>query len=85
MATGPLALRVFTSGTTVFPAMIDATAPVGVAADRSLYLTAIGGSTIAGTAFTAFFFPRSVAGSIAPNFATPGMVVAVDRYPPSGF
>jgi hypothetical protein len=85
MTPGPLALRAFTSGSSVFPAMIDAAAPTGVAADRVGNLTAVGGSTIAGSAFTTFFFPRSVLGSIATSFTTPGIVTAVDRYPPSGF
>lgn len=85
MATGPLALRVFPSGTNVFPAVIDATAPAGAAADRANNLTAVGGSTIAGSVFTAILFPQSVAGSTAAKFTTPGVVYVVDKYPPSGF
>ncbi|MEP6494241.1 MAG: DUF4397 domain-containing protein [bacterium] len=94
MATGALALRANIAGSTTLPALVDATAPAGVAADRTLNLTAIGGSTIAGTAFTAFFFPPAVVGSLAANVVvgtcptrctTPGVVYAVDRYPPSGF
>ena len=94
MATGALALRANSSGSTALPAMVDATAPAGVAADRSLNLTAIGGSTIAGSAFTAFLFPPAVQGSRAAlvvvatcptKCATAGAVFAVDRYPPSGF
>ncbi len=85
MTPGALALRVLTAGSKVLPAMIDATAPTGVAADKPNNLTAVGGSTIAGSVFTAFCFPRSVAGSTAANFTTPGCVYAVDRYPPSGF
>lgn len=90
----PLAVRVNASGSTTLPAMIDATAPAGVAADKSLNLTAIGGSTIAGSAFTAFLFPAAVqnsraalvvAGTCPTKCTTAGAVFAVDRYPPSGF
>jgi hypothetical protein len=89
-----LVVRANASGSTTLPAMIDATAPAGVAADRSLNLTAIGGSTIAGSAFTAFLFPAAVqnsraalvvAGTCPTKCATAGAVFAVDRYPPSGF
>jgi len=54
----------------------------------------LGGSTIAGTAFTAFLFPPAVTGSLAASVvagtcptrcATAGVVYAVDKYPPSGF
>jgi hypothetical protein len=82
---GPLDFRVFQSGSTAFPAMIDAVAPAGLPADRVNNLTAVGGSTIAGSVFTAFLMPRSVAGSTATNFTTPGIVYMVDKYPPSGF
>jgi hypothetical protein len=94
MGTGALALRAEATGSTALPAMVDATAPAGVAANRDLNLTAIGGSTIAGSAFTAFMFPAAVAGSRAAlvvagtcptKCATAGAVFAVDRYPPSGF
>jgi hypothetical protein len=85
MPTGPLALRAFSAGSRAFPAMIDASVPAGLPADRPNNLTAVGGSTQAGSVLTAFLFPRSVAGSTARNFATPGVVYIVDRYPPSGF
>ena len=93
-APGPLSLRANAAGSTTLPAMVDVTAPAGIAADRNLDLTAVGGSTIAGSAFTAFVFPAAVTGSLAANVvaatcptrcATPGMVFAVDKYPPSGF
>jgi hypothetical protein len=92
--TGALNLRANAAGSKTLPAMVDANAPAGVAADKVLNLTAIGGSTIAGTAFTAFMFPPAVTGSLAANVVagtcptrctTPGAVYAVDRYPPSGF
>jgi uncharacterized protein DUF4397 len=85
MAVGPLNLRAFAAGTTAFPAMVDVNAPAGLAADRTNNLTAVGGSTIAGSVLTAFIVPRSVSGSTAANFTTPGIVYIVDRYPPSGF
>ena len=82
---GALALRAFPSGSTAFPAMADANAPAGIAADRANNLTAVGGTTIAGSVITAFIVPRSVAGSRAANFTAPGILYIVDRYPPSGF
>lgn len=85
MPPGPLAVRVLASGTSALPAMIDATAPAGAAADQHNDLTAVGGSTIAGSAFTAFAFPPSVAGSKASSSTKASIVFAVDHYPPSGF
>ena len=85
MTPGPLAVRVLTSGSLALPAMIDATAPAGAPADQHNDLTAVGGSTIAGSAFTAFAFPPSVAGSKAAASAKASIIFAVDHYPPSGF
>jgi len=91
---GALALRANAAGSKTLPALIDATAPAGVVADKVLNLTAIGGSTIPGSAFTAFVFPPAVTGSLAANVVagtcptrctTAGIVWAVDKYPPSGF
>jgi len=91
---GALTLRANAAGSKTLPAMVDAAAPAGVAADKVLNLTAVGGSTIAGSAFTAFVFPAAVTGSLAANVVagicptrcnTPGVVFAVDKYPPSGF
>jgi hypothetical protein len=93
-APGAFTLRANAAGTTTLPAMVDAAAPAGVAADKVLNLTAIGGSTIAGTAFTAFLFPPATTGSLAAQVVagtcptrctTAGVVYAVDKYPPSGF
>lgn len=90
MTPGPLAFRLTTSGSS--SVLVDATAPAGAAADRTNNLTAVGGSTIAGSAFTAIFFPAAVAGSpsagsagCVAKCAAPGVVWVVDRYPPSGF
>lgn len=94
LATGALHLRTNAAGTTTVPTMLDATAPAGVAADQSNDLTAIGGSTIAGSAFTAFIFPPAtagtrgalkVAGTCPTSCTTAGAVFAVDKYPPSNF
>jgi hypothetical protein len=91
---GPLALRANAAGSKTLPAMVDVAAPAGVAADRTANLTAIGGSTIAGSVFSAFIFPAAITGSLAANVVaatcptrctTPGIVFAVDKYPPSGF
>ena len=82
---GTTSLRAFATGSTTFPAMIDVAAPAGLAADRANNLTAVGGVTQAGSVLTAFVFPRSVAGSKATSFTTPGILFIVDRNPPSGF
>jgi hypothetical protein len=58
----------------------DATALAGVAA--TVDLEAQPGTTIAGSAVSGFVFPRSVAGSKAANFTTPGIVFVWDRRPP---
>jgi hypothetical protein len=89
---GPLVLRAEAAGSKTLPAMADVAAPAGIAADRVANLTAVGGSTIAGSAFTAFIFPPAAAGSLAATSgsctakcAAAGIVYAVDKYPPSGF
>ena len=57
-------------------------APVGAAGDPLNNLTTIGGSGQAGSAVTAYVFPRSVAGSRAPAaLTTPGIVFIVDKHP----
>jgi len=58
----------------------DATALAGVAA--TVDLDAQPGTTIAGSAVSGFVFPRSVAGSKAANFTTPGIIFVWDRRPP---
>lgn len=65
----------------------DATALAGVAA--SVDLDAQPGTTIAGSAVSGFVFPRSVAGSKAPqgtisgvNYGLPGIMFVWDRRPP---
>lgn len=56
-------------------------APVGAAGDPLLNLTTIGGSGQAGSVVTAFLFPRTVAGSTAPNVTAPSLVFVVDKHP----
>lgn len=94
LATGALHIRANQSGSTAQPTMVDATAPAGVPADKLANLTAVGGSTIAGSVFTAFIFPPAtagtrgalvVAGTCPTRCTTAGVVFAVDRYPVSGF
>jgi len=88
LAPGTLALRVTTAGNRTLPAMIDATAPAGLPGDKVANLTPVGGSTQAGSVFTGFIVPRSVAGSQAPQttaFQSPAIVWAVDKDPPIGF
>jgi len=90
MATGPLALRVTPSAST--SVLVNLFVPAGLPADRTNNLTAVGGTTQAGSALSAIFFPAAVRGSLAGSSAacvnscsTPGVVYIVDRYPPSGF
>ena len=65
-------------GTTI---VSDALALVGQAATADIEATP--GTTIAGSAITAIVFPRSVAGSRAPQgFTTPGVSFMWDRRPP---
>jgi hypothetical protein len=81
---GPLALQVTASGTRS-PILAQVLAPPGQAADPTLNLTAVGGSTMGGSAITAFVFRASVTGSKAPQttaFRNPGIVYLVDRHPP---
>lgn len=57
-------------------------APVGAAGDPLNNLTTIGGSGQAGSAVTAYVFPRTVAGSTAPQtVTTPSIVFIVDKHP----
>lgn len=85
MAPATMSLRAFASGSTTFPAMVDASVPAGLPADRANNLTAVGGAQQAGSVLTAFIFPRSVAGSKAVSFTSAGAVFIVDRNPASGF
>ena len=56
-------------------------APVGAAGDPLNNLTTIGGSGQAGSAVTAYVFPRSVAGSTAPSVTAPSIIFVVDKHP----
>jgi hypothetical protein len=65
------------------PLFADALALIGSPA--TVDIEALPGTSVAGSAVTAFIFPRSVAGSKAPQaaaFLTPGVSFAWDRRPP---
>lgn len=55
--------------------------PTGAPGDPLNQLTIIGGSGQAGSVVTAWIFPRSVAGSTAPNVTAPSIIFTVDRHP----
>lgn len=74
-----MAFRTANDGTTA--AIASALAPAGDTAQVVNGLTAIGGYQIARSVVTGILFPRSVAGSAATNFTTPGIVFLVDRHP----
>jgi hypothetical protein len=81
--TGALALRATAAGSTT-PVLANVLAQPGAPADPALSGSAIGGSNQAGTAMTAFVFPRSTAGSKAPQdpaFTSPTIIYLVDRRP----
>jgi hypothetical protein len=81
--TGALALRATAAGSTT-PVLANVLAQPGIPADPSLTGSAVGGSNQAGTAMTAFVFPRSTAGSAAPQgsaFTSPTIIYLVDRRP----
>ena len=83
MATGTLALRVTATGTNT-PVLANSAAPAGAVADPANLLTTIGGAAQPGSAFTAFIFPRSVAGTTAPQttaFQSSAIVYLIDRNP----
>jgi hypothetical protein len=58
----------------------DATAIAG--APATVDLDPLPGTTVAGSAVSGFVVPRSVAGSGATNFTTPGIIFLWDRRPP---
>jgi hypothetical protein len=81
-APGPIRANVRLAGgaTALFT---DPTLPAGIA--EQIDIDAVPGSTLAGTAMSGFVFPRSVAGSMAPQaaaFAAPLMFWVWDRRPP---
>lgn len=78
-AVGAMAVRVAPAGTGVANATLAS--PTGAAG--TVAVDPVGGNNVAGTQFSAFYFPASVAGSPAPaGFTTPGIVIMVDRQPP---
>ena len=78
-APGTLVFRVFAAGTTT-PALFTTAVQAGTAGTTSA--DPIGGASVAGTIFTAMVYSKSVAGSVAQSFTTPGVVYWIDRQPP---
>lgn len=84
-ATGTFTIN--TTATGLLVSLASATPIAGVVADTILpgLSDPVGGFSIAGTQFTAFLFPRSTAGSLAPQtaaFTVPAVVMITDRQPP---
>jgi hypothetical protein len=78
-ALGRFTIRTANAGTTVLSAA--ATPIAGVAGTAAT--DPVGGYNIAGTQYSAFIFPRSVAGSAAPAaMTTPAVLLIPDRQPP---
>jgi len=61
-------------------ALATGSAPAGTA--QQVDFEAIPGTNIAGSAIVGIFAPRSVSGSTATNFTTPGFIFGFDRRPP---
>jgi hypothetical protein len=61
-------------------ALASGVAPAGTA--QVVDFEAIPGTNIAGSAIVGIFAPRSVAGSTATNFTTPGFIFGFERRPP---
>jgi len=82
-ATGNLAVRATAAGTTT-PVLANVAAPPGLAADPALSGSGTGGALQAGSVLSAFIFPRSTAGSGAPQttaFTSPIIIYLTDRRP----
>ena len=75
---GQLNVAAVTDGTVTVLANADA--PDGAAATR--VASGIGGDLFEGSVLTAILVPRSVSGSTAASFTTPGIIWIVDRRPP---
>lgn len=74
-----LVLRATNAGTTTVVA--ELTAPTGLPAEPINNLEPVGGTGMPGSVLTAFFMPRSVAGSKAASFTTPNFVYTIDKHP----
>ena len=74
-----LVLRATNAGTTNVVA--ELTAPTGLPAEPINNLEPVGGTGMPGSALSAFFMPRSVAGSRAASFTTPNFVYTIDKHP----
>ena len=81
-AVGTFAIH--TAATTTLVSLANATPFAGVAGTVSA--NPVGGFGVAGTAFSAFHFPRSTVGSLAPQtaaFTAQSITIVVDRQPPA--
>jgi hypothetical protein len=67
-------------GSTAGAALASGTGPNGTA--QQVDLEAIPGTNVAGSSVTAFLMPRSLAGSTAASFTTPGVIFVWDKRPP---
>ena len=74
-----LVLRATAAGSTT-PVMVESTVLAGSAG--TTIQDPVAGTSQGGSVLTAFLFPRSVAGSAAANFTTPGIAYGIDRRPP---
>ena len=72
-------LRATAAGSTT-PVMVESTVLAGSAG--TTIQDPIAGTSQGGSVLTAFLFPRSVAGSAAASFTTPGIAYGIDRRPP---
>lgn len=79
-ATGDAHLRAYGAGDRA-TALAVAAAPAGVMPDPGSGLRPPAGVRIGGTAYSVVYFPASVAGSPAQQFAAPGVVFMIDRNP----
>lgn len=82
-AAGNTAARATDAGSTTVNASIAG--PKATAAPSTSPASTVfpaGGVDAAGSAFSVIYFPRSVAGSKAANFTTPGLVFYLDKHPP---
>lgn len=67
-------------GVTTGAALAAGTGPIGLA--EAIDADAIPGTNVGGSAVSAILFPRSLAGSQAASFTSPGIVFVWDRRPP---
>jgi hypothetical protein len=72
---------VATAAGTKTPVLAETVAPPGEEARPLDNLTAIGGSTTPLSVISAMLVPRSVSGTSAASFTTPGFLYMIDKHP----